>query len=146
MLRVVDLLDKEIQITSKSINMQRIISSLFFCIIICSISQAQKYNGIDAGMSNLYRLSDAKSRSISPENFTGAKGEGGQDQGAEELGHVVNLLVGEVLWNPAPGQPGHVGRWRGLRKHSTVSAPEHNACAGNRLTRPGLNGPLHHRR
>ena len=35
------------------------------------------FNGIDAGMGNLYRLSDAKSRSISPENFTGAKGKAG---------------------------------------------------------------------
>lgn len=39
---------------------------------------AQKYNGIESGMTNLFRLSDAKSRSISPENFTGEKGEGGK--------------------------------------------------------------------
>jgi hypothetical protein len=30
-----------------------------------------------AGMDNLYRLSDAEARSISPENFTGEKGKGG---------------------------------------------------------------------
>src|SRR5436853_7933421 len=41
-------------------------------------SSAQKFNGIDAGMSNIYRLSDAKTRSISPENFNGAKGGGGK--------------------------------------------------------------------
>ena len=35
------------------------------------------YNGIDAGLGNLYRLSDAKTRSISPENFNGAKGKAG---------------------------------------------------------------------
>ena len=29
-------------------------------------------------MGNLYRLSNAKTRSISPENFTGEKGKGGQ--------------------------------------------------------------------
>jgi hypothetical protein len=40
--------------------------------------QAPKFNGIDAGMSNIYRLSDAKTRSISPENFNGAKGGGGK--------------------------------------------------------------------
>jgi len=28
-------------------------------------------------MGNLYRMSDAKTRSISPENFTGTKGKGG---------------------------------------------------------------------
>lgn len=40
--------------------------------------QTPKFNGIDAGMSNIYRLSDAKTRSISPENFNGAKGGGGK--------------------------------------------------------------------
>ena len=37
----------------------------------------QKFNGLDNNMSNLYRLSDAKSRSLSPENFTGERGKGG---------------------------------------------------------------------
>ncbi|MDP4285300.1 MAG: DUF2961 domain-containing protein [Bacteroidota bacterium] len=41
-----------------------------------SAQQKGSFNGIDVNMNNLYRLSDAKSRSISPENFTGAKGEG----------------------------------------------------------------------
>lgn len=34
---------------------------------------AQNFNGLDMNMGNLYRLSDAKTRSISPENFTGEK-------------------------------------------------------------------------
>lgn len=38
---------------------------------------AQKFNGIDVNLGNLYRVSDAKTRSISPENFTGEKGKGG---------------------------------------------------------------------
>ena len=38
---------------------------------------AQDYKGLDNNLSNLYRLSDALSRSISPENFTGEKGKGG---------------------------------------------------------------------
>jgi len=38
---------------------------------------AQSFNGLDVNMGNLYRLSNAKSRSISPENFTGEKGMGG---------------------------------------------------------------------
>ena len=41
------------------------------------VSAQQKFNGIDMNINNLYRLSDAKSRSISPENFTGEKGKGG---------------------------------------------------------------------
>ena len=33
------------------------------------------FNGLDMNMGNLSRLSNAQSRSISPENFTGEKGE-----------------------------------------------------------------------
>ncbi|MBS1567122.1 MAG: DUF2961 domain-containing protein, partial [Bacteroidetes bacterium] len=40
--------------------------------------QPGSYNGIDAGMNNIFRLSNAKTRSISPENFNGAKGGGGK--------------------------------------------------------------------
>jgi hypothetical protein len=36
-----------------------------------------KYDGIESNMSNIFKLSDAKSRSISPENFAGTKGQGG---------------------------------------------------------------------
>lgn len=35
------------------------------------------FNGLGMHMGNLSRLSDAKTRSISPENFTGEKGKGG---------------------------------------------------------------------
>ena len=35
------------------------------------------FNGLGMNMGNLYRVSDAKTRSISPENFTGEKGKGG---------------------------------------------------------------------
>lgn len=35
------------------------------------------FNGLDLNLGNLYRLSKAESRSISPENFTGEKGKGG---------------------------------------------------------------------
>jgi hypothetical protein len=53
-------------------------SSLLIAFVCYAVSTfAQKFNGIDMSMSNLYRLSDAKSRSISPENFTGEKGKGG---------------------------------------------------------------------
>jgi hypothetical protein len=39
---------------------------------------AQKpFNGLEMNMGNLHRLSDAKTRSISPENFTGEPGKGG---------------------------------------------------------------------
>ncbi|GAB3777120.1 DUF2961 domain-containing protein [Spirosoma horti] len=37
------------------------------------------FNGLDMNLGNLSRLSNAKTRSISPENFTGEKGKGGMD-------------------------------------------------------------------
>ena len=40
-------------------------------------SQDVPYNGVSSDLSNLYRLSNAKSLSISPENLTGEKGKGG---------------------------------------------------------------------
>ncbi len=55
-------------------------TSFLFVAFVCYAASAfaqQKFNSIDMNMSNLYRLSDAKSRSISPENFTGEKGKGG---------------------------------------------------------------------
>lgn len=48
------------------------------CLAAASVyAQQTPFNGLDMGMGNLYRLSDAKTRSISPENFTGEKGKGG---------------------------------------------------------------------
>ena len=59
--------------------MKKKVFILLTYISACFAVQAQqKYNGIDAGMNNLYRMSDAKTRSISPENFNGAKGGGGK--------------------------------------------------------------------
>jgi len=40
-------------------------------------SQELPYNGVSSDLSNLYRLSNAKTFSISPENLTGEKGKGG---------------------------------------------------------------------
>jgi len=35
------------------------------------------FNGLNSNLGNLYKLSNAKTRSVSPENFTGEKGKGG---------------------------------------------------------------------
>src|SRR5207244_12506842 len=52
--------------------------TICLCVIVASsVSAQQKFNGLDVGLGNLYRTSDAKTRSISPENFTGEKGKGG---------------------------------------------------------------------
>ncbi|HEY8999982.1 MAG TPA: glycoside hydrolase family 172 protein [Mucilaginibacter sp.] len=46
-------------------------------LVVFSADAQQKFNGLDVNLSNLYRTSDAKTRSISPENFNGEKGKGG---------------------------------------------------------------------
>lgn len=54
------------------------IQTLIFVLTLVSFfSYGQTWNGLDVNMNNLYRLSNAKTRSISPENFTGEKGKGG---------------------------------------------------------------------
>ena len=53
---------------------------LFVAIGIIRSAYAQKsesFDGLHMNLGNLYRLSDAKTRSISPENFTGESGKGG---------------------------------------------------------------------
>ncbi len=59
-------------------------TTLLFLAVTCLLSLnafSQKgFNGLDMNMGNLYRLSDAQTRSISPENFTGEKGKGGMAQ------------------------------------------------------------------
>jgi len=58
--------------------MQKLTAYLLFCLMTCiSVNAQQKHNGIDNNMGNIFRLSDAKTRSISPENFNGEKGKGG---------------------------------------------------------------------
>ncbi len=57
---------------------QLVIIMFALTTFLTSCNQKQeKFNGLDLGLGNLYRLSDARSRSISPENFTGEKGKGG---------------------------------------------------------------------
>ena len=58
---------------------KKIITCLILFIALKTTGQqASSFSGIDVNIDNLYRLSNAKSRSISPENFSGAKGEGGK--------------------------------------------------------------------
>ncbi len=52
---------------------------MFCSLAVLLISQcllSQDFNGVDVNLGNLYRLSDAQSRSISAENFNGEKGGG----------------------------------------------------------------------
>jgi len=54
-----------------------LIVTLMICFLPLVAFSQNKFNGLEMNMGNLYRLSDAKTRSISPENFTGEKGKGG---------------------------------------------------------------------
>ena len=61
------------------------------CLTSAAAAESQ-FNGLDLSMGNLYRVSKAESRSISPENFTGEKGmaamatDGTGKNAARELG------------------------------------------------------------
>ena len=58
--------------------MKRFFFYIAISLFVVAESSAQSsFNGLDLNMGNLYRLSNAKTRSISPENFTGEKGKGG---------------------------------------------------------------------
>jgi hypothetical protein len=60
---------------------------------------AQKHDGISNSLDNLFRLSDAKTRSISPENFTGEKGKGGMATEGTGAGPARGLGQG---WKISP--------------------------------------------
>jgi hypothetical protein len=65
--------------------MRKVILSLFaICFLQMTAFTQNKFNGLDMNMGNLYRLSDAKTRSISPENFTGEKGKAGMADPADK--------------------------------------------------------------
>ncbi|MGH7594836.1 MAG: glycoside hydrolase family 172 protein [bacterium] len=65
---------------------------LLGAVIVNELSAQQSFNGLNMNLGNLSRLSKAKTRSISPENFTGEKGKGGMattgtgEKAARDLG------------------------------------------------------------
>lgn len=73
---------------------KRMFLIFFFIGVFMSelFSQEKEFNGLGMHLGNLSRLSKAKSRSISPENFTGEKGKGGMatqgtgEKAARDLG------------------------------------------------------------
>ena len=50
---------------------------VFFVLVLVQAKGQSAFNGLDMNMGNLYRMSNAQTRSISPENFSGEKGKGG---------------------------------------------------------------------
>jgi hypothetical protein len=57
--------------------MKKITISVMICFLTFIAFSQSKFTGLEVNMGNLYRLSDAKTRSISPENFSGEKGKAG---------------------------------------------------------------------
>jgi hypothetical protein len=74
---------------------------------------AQKFNGLDVNLGNLYRLSDAKTRSISPENFNGEKGKGGM--AVKGTGAEASRDLGQK-WKVSPSVV--------IKKHTTYTVAE----------------------
>lgn len=113
-----------------------------FCAVIsvlllaasAAAQDANQFTGLNMHMGNLFRLSDARSRSISPENFTGEPGKGGMstlEQGnarnaARELGQgwkvnpYVHIEAGQTFTLAEINGPGAIqhiwmtptGNWR----------------------------------
>ncbi len=104
------------------------------CMFTAGAVMAQGFNGLSMGLGNLSRLSDAKTRSISPENYTGEKGkagmaeigEGSASNAARDLGRgwkvnpYVQIKAGDSFTMAeiqGPGAIQHIwitpaGNWR----------------------------------
>ena len=65
-----------------------------FLAVTLQAQSPKGYPGLDVGMNNLYRLSDAQTRSISPENPTGEKGKGGMANDGTGAGAARDLGQG----------------------------------------------------
>jgi len=73
--------------------------ALLGCGAATVIAADTPFNGLDQNLGNLYRTSKAKSRSISPENFTGEKGKAGMSTDGPAKGAARDLGQG---WKVSP--------------------------------------------
>ena len=90
------------------------------CISIVGIGQ--KFNGLDVNLGNLYKLSDAKTRSISPENFTGEPGKGGM--ATKGTGSNASRDLGQG-WKVSPSVPIEPGQTFTLAEITGSGAIQH---------------------
>ena len=67
--------------------MKKLVFLLMVCLTASGAFSQSAFNGLETDMGNLFRLSNAQTRSISPENFTGEKGKGGMAR-IEDKGKV----------------------------------------------------------
>ncbi len=74
--------------------MKQTILTFITCLLV-TISFAQMpHNGIENNLGNIFRMSNAKTRSISPENYNGAKGRGGMAESGTGSSAARDLGVG----------------------------------------------------
>jgi len=92
---------------------KQLLGFLVFGLIAFSADAQQKFNGLDVNLSNLYRTSDAKTRSISPENFNGEKGKGGMATTGTGAGPSRDL---GQKWKVSPSVV--------IKKHTTFAIAE----------------------
>src|ERR1700723_70398 len=83
------------------------------CLLCCTARAQQSYNGTDSHLGNLFMLSNAQSRSISPENFNGAKGAAGKAETGTGSGAARELGQG---WKISPSVD--------IKAHSTFTVAE----------------------
>ena len=69
------------------------------------------FNGLGMNMGNVCRLSAAKTRSISPENFTGEKGAGGMATEGTGAQHARDIGRGGRYPRRSPSAAGRLSRW-----------------------------------
>jgi hypothetical protein len=74
--------------------MRKLFYLLLFISTIASAQQQEKFNGLNMNLGNLFRLSDAKTRSISPENLTGEPGKGGMATLENGVHYAARELTG----------------------------------------------------
>jgi hypothetical protein len=76
--------------------MKNLVTILLLAFSACCVqAQTPTFNGLTTDLGNLSRLSSAKTRSISPENFSGAKGNGGMADPVKDAGkrNVANAAA-----------------------------------------------------
>lgn len=85
-------------------------------------AQEAPFDGLAVDMSSLFRLSRARTRSISPENFTGAKGQGGM--ATEGTGKEAARDLGQK-WKVSPSVKVEAGKTFTLAEITGPGAVQH---------------------
>lgn len=75
--------------------MRKLLLSIAAMLIAVLAYTQTQFDGLNMNMGNIYRLSNAETRSISPENFTGEKGKGGmaslEDRGVRNKANAADV-------------------------------------------------------